>query len=103
MKVKRKQQTKFDCYCCGACCRCLGIIFGKDFELCDPDGVCKYLDRDTNLCTIYDDRPLLCRVDELYDSGYFDSYGLTREEYYKLTRENCELLKKLVKDDNTKK
>ena len=100
MKVKRKQQTKFDCSCCGACCRCLGIIFGKDFELCDPDGVCKYLDRNTNLCTIYDDRPLLCRVDELYDSGYFDSYGLTRDEYYEQTRKECEILKKLVEENN---
>lgn len=33
-------------------------------RLHDGDGVCRFLDG--NLCSIYDERPPLCRVDESY-------------------------------------
>ena len=31
------------------------------------DGVCKYLNESTNLCTIYSERPFFCRVVEFYE------------------------------------
>lgn len=93
MEIRRK----FSCCCCGACCRSLYMI--PDLEntelsgFCGPDGVCIYLDKNTNLCTIYEDRPLLCRVDDQYDLLFRDK--MTRSEYYKLQHEICKIL-----DDN---
>ena len=51
------------------------------------DGVCKYLDESTNLCTIYDERPIFCRVDELYEKNL--SEVMSREEFYRLNKEVC--------------
>jgi Fe-S-cluster containining protein len=53
------------CTQCGACCRALrlGILAADTSELpIDDDGVCGNLDRETNLCRIYDTRPSCCRV-----------------------------------------
>lgn len=54
------------------------------------DGHCIYLDQDTNLCTIYDTRPLICRVDEQYDLKFKDQ--MSRSEYYKLQHKICKIL-----------
>lgn len=77
----------FRCRCCGECCRNLNKspIYS---ELDRGDGVCIYLNG--NLCSIYEKRPLVCRVDECYDA-YFKKI-CTREEYYKLNYEACEKL-----------
>lgn len=40
------------------------------------DGPCAFLDRQTNLCTIYDSRPLICRL--------FDCEGEDRERLIEL-------------------
>lgn len=50
----------FKCDCCGACCRHLNLS-ALYAELDRGDGTCKYLSG--NLCSIYEKRPLLCRVD----------------------------------------
>lgn len=70
---------------CGECCRRLileasledGLIEPRIKELCGPirefgeqigymlnakDGPCIFLDRQTNLCTIYETRPLMCKL-----------------------------------------
>ena len=44
----------------------------------------------SNLCSIYDNRPLLCRIDDSYDIYFKDRY--TKEEYYKLNYEVCKKL-----------
>lgn len=78
----------FSCDACGKCCRNLdkSAVYT---ELDNGNGVCKYLDG--NLCSIYKDRPLLCRVDDSYDA--FFSGVLSRDEYYKLNYECCSFLK----------
>ena len=53
--------------------------------------MCKYLSG--NLCSIYENRPLICRIDDCYDI-YFSSL-MTLEEYYKLNTQMCKQLKKL--------
>lgn len=80
----------FKCDCCGCCCRHLdkSSIYA---ELDRGDGVCKFLSG--NLCSIYENRPLLCRVDECYD--LFFSQIMSREEYYNLNTTECEKLKKM--------
>lgn len=84
----------FKCDKCGECCRHLNK---SDLyrELDRGDGVCKYLIN--NLCSIYSKRPLLCRIDESYDT-YFKSM-MTKEEFYKLNYEGCISIKKM-KEDN---
>jgi hypothetical protein len=77
----------FFCSQCGQCCRNLDK---SDLyqELHRGDGICKYLDG--NLCSIYEKRPLLCRVEESYEAYFKDQYSL--EEYYRLNYESCQKL-----------
>ena len=79
----------FPCDKCGECCRNLKL---SDLyqDLDRGDGVCKYLVG--NLCSIYRSRPLLCRIDESYDSFFKDF--MTREEVYYANLEVCSELKK---------
>ena len=78
----------FECDMCGECCRNLDLspVYA---ELHNGDGICKYLKG--NICSIYDNRPLLCRVDESYDV-YF-SRMMDREEFYLENKKVCKQLK----------
>lgn len=81
----------FKCDQCGACCR--NVNLSSLYEMLDRgDGVCKYLSG--NLCTIYENRPLLCRIDESYTA--FFSGSINKEEYYRLNYEVCDKLKKIT-------
>lgn len=76
----------FPCEKCGCCCRNIGKAeFAENMAL--PDGSCKYLDKKSNLCQIYESRPIFCRVDDFYEK--FLSHSMTREEFYKLNKECC--------------
>lgn len=79
----------FECDRCGECCRNLNKSPLYD-DLHDGDGVCKYLEG--NICSIYYERPILCRVDESYNIFFKDI--MTLDEYYKLNYESCMRLKK---------
>lgn len=83
----------FKCDKCGECCRHLNE---SDLykELDRGDGVCKYLDG--NLCSIYENRPLLCRIDESYYA--FFKNNMTKEEYYRLNYEGCKNIKSKKED-----
>lgn len=79
----------FQCDHCGCCCR--NLDKSKLYSNLDRgDGVCKYLLE--NECSIYDERPLLCRVDECY--GLFFSQYMSLKEYYQLNKKECKKLKK---------
>ena len=57
---------RFPCQRCAACCSLVGgTALGKSLAL--PDGSCRHLDKQTNLCSIYEHRPSFCRVDEYYE------------------------------------
>ena len=78
----------FECDSCGLCC--MNIYKSEIYsELDRGDGVCKYLSG--NLCSIYENRPLLCRIAECYELFFKDTMSL--EEYYRLNIEECEKLK----------
>ncbi len=67
----------FNCLRCGCCCRNAG---------------CKYLTKD-NLCAIYETRPILCRVDRMFElTGGKDI--LEKTKYYNLIKRFCEFLRK---------
>lgn len=44
-----------------------------------------------NLCSIYEDRPLFCRIDDCYEQFFKEKY--TRDEFYKVNYEICNKLK----------
>ena len=77
----------FKCSQCGECCRHLdrSELYR---ELDRGDGVCRYLRG--NLCSIYANRPLLCRIDECYDTYFSEIY--TRDEYYRLNEQGCKIV-----------
>ncbi len=79
----------FQCDKCGACCRNVNLspLYA---ELDRGDGVCRYLTG--SLCSIYGERPLLCRVDESYQNFFVGR--MSKEEYYRLNYEACDKLKK---------
>ena len=80
----------FNCDCCGCCCRNLdkSELYA---DLDRGDGTCKYLAG--NLCSIYDRRPLFCRIDECYEQFFKKEMSL--EEYYQLNEIECKKLKAL--------
>lgn len=83
----------FSCEKCGACCRALNdsAIYAS---LNRGDGVCKYLNG--NLCSIYENRPLLCRIDESYELFWKDMMDL--EEYYRENYKACQLIKRFERE-----
>lgn len=78
----------FSCDRCGCCCRNLDKS-DVYVELDRGDGTCKYLIG--NDCSIYENRPILCRVDECYEL-YFKNQ-LEKEEYYRLNKDMCKKLR----------
>ena len=58
------------------------------------DGICKYFDEQTHLCSIYDDRPEKCNIDKAYE--WLFKGVVTKEEYYKQNYLACKELKRSV-------
>lgn len=72
---------KFPCTRCGACCRRAFLVPGFPLPI-RPDGACSKLVG--NLCSIYDERPEMCR-----HGHSLDKMGMTRDEYDRLTAAIC--------------
>lgn len=100
MKILRDQG--FRCTKCGLCCRSLGRnpIF-REIGLDRGDGICKFLDLDTNLCTIYEDRPLICRVDDMYEETQL-SEQMSKAEWQRLNEEVCKKLQEESTNNDNK-
>lgn len=79
----------FKCDMCGECCRNLdkSPVYN---DLHDGNGICRYLQG--NKCSIYEKRPLICRIDESYE--VFFKNDMRYEEYLQLTYKCCEILKR---------
>lgn len=80
----------FKCNKCGQCCRNLNLNSVYK-ELHNGDGICIWLN-EKNECSIYDNRPLLCRIDEGYNKFFKDS--MTIEEYYYENYKVCKMLRR---------
>ena len=80
----------FICDKCGSCCRNLdkSALYST---LNRGDGVCKFLLG--NSCSIYNNRPLLCRVDESYD--IFFNEIMSYEDYCLLNKQECNKLQNM--------
>ena len=75
---------EFLCSSCGACCRAAGKMDGAKYGLpIKEDGSCANLIG--NLCSIYDKRPNICRVDVMTHKRASQS----RKSYYIEVTEAC--------------
>lgn len=83
---------QFKCDMCGECCRHIDRI--HQLKLFDTgNGTCKYLK--DSLCSIYENRPDICRVDYMYEKFFLLKMSL--DEYYHLNAIGCVELKSLQK------
>ena len=57
------------------------------------DESCINLDKASNLCKIYDKRPDICRVDEMFEKVFYKF--MSEEEYLNLNASSCEKLKEI--------
>lgn len=71
----------FKCSGCGACCRALT----DDIGLPHFDGHCVFLDG--NDCTIYENRPLVCKVDEYWRKAA--KLYVSRRRWYGINAAYC--------------
>lgn len=84
----------FPCTSCGACCASIeGIDFLEEFNI---EGQCSMLKE--NKCTIYESRPLLCRIDESYEQIF--STLMTKEEFYMQNAIACNTLQEKLGIEN---
>lgn len=90
----------FVCDKCGLCCMKIGSssIYSS---LDRGDGVCKNFVSSSKLCTIYNKRPLICNVDEMYNAYFKDR--MSEEEYYNLNYEACKQFKQNRRKNNMAK
>jgi uncharacterized protein len=80
---------QFPCNSCSLCCQNIGHI--EPLRQNDRgDGVCKYLEN--NQCSIYEDRPLICRIDDMYDQVYHKYFS--KHDYYVENAKSCKILQK---------
>ncbi len=78
---------KFICSGCGACCLSAGRLEGAKYGLpIKEDGSCANLVG--SKCSIYEDRPDICRVDKMM----FNVDNLSRKDYYKKANKSCNIL-----------
>ncbi|UXH76239.1 YkgJ family cysteine cluster protein [Roseateles amylovorans] len=73
----------FPCTSCGRCCRQLPAASVLNLG----DGVCRHLDPASQRCTVYVQRPLVCRVDDLYRQRLAGS--ISKRVYYLLQAHAC--------------
>ncbi|MFL1705453.1 YkgJ family cysteine cluster protein [Campylobacter sp. MOP7] len=84
----------FKCDSCGLCCVNIQGIRELAKFLCE-DGSCINLDKTNNLCKIYDARPAICRVDEMYQVEYYKYFS--KDEFYDINETACKILKERFK------
>jgi len=77
----------FPCTSCGLCCQRISVV--PELSAYDRgDGVCMHLVE--NRCSIYEERPEICRIDQMFEKVY--SKHFSRHEFY---LENLKVCKNL--------
>ena len=79
----------FPCVQCGLCCQRVNQAEETRF-LDRGDGTCLYYNNASKLCSIYDDRPDICRVDHQFRLNYAQQY--TWGDFVALNFSICKLL-----------
>lgn len=106
MQETKESEVKFKCVPCGACCHniknaltAVGVHPGldkaiKDFPFKLDDGKCPKLKK--NRCSIYKDRPLLCRIDDIYTE--YPDLAESREAWHLINHKKCDVMKQSLED-----
>lgn len=85
----------FPCSGCGLCCKKISEI--QALKMFDTgSGVCLHLSSEGQ-CNIYETRPEVCRVGEMYEKHYKDSYS--RNSFYEMNAIICNDLQQKNKLD----
>lgn len=81
----------FKCDRCGCCCMQLSLSeLYRDLDR--GDGICKYFNMETKLCSIYEQRPIKCNVEQTYH--LFFEKVMSKEKFYEMNYIACEELKR---------
>ena len=82
--------ANFPCSKCGECCKSLHLnpLYR---ELDRGDGVCKNFELKTNLCKVYDSRPLICQVEAYYEANLFGC--MSKVDWYAMNEQYCVAMK----------
>lgn len=90
---------EFPCARCGQCCR--NVNQHEWYHHLDRgDGVCHLLSEESGLCTIYEKRPNICRIDGMYEK--FFVADMSRGRFYTETLTACRKLRSLQgREDKT--
>lgn len=57
------------------------------------DGICRNFDVDRNICSIYEERPDICRIDRQYQLHYRNEY--TWDDFVAINLQSCRLIESL--------
>lgn len=86
----------FPCNQCGSCCR--HIYLAEETQFLDRgDGTCRHYDESGKSCSIYEHRPLVCRVEQYYDTHYAHFYSW--DEFIELNLTACSMLAAMDRAD----
>ena len=88
-KIQLEEISAFPCNSCGKCCRRVNLS-ELTTHLDRGDGVCKNFIEESNLCNIYNDRPLICRVEDYYKTYLVEQ--IEWDDFVKINLEICEKL-----------
>lgn len=78
----------FPCDCCGKCCQAVHLSELTQY-LDRGDGACRHLDQSSKLCQIYDTRPEICNVNQMYHKHF---QQIEWKVFVDMNREICNLL-----------
>ncbi len=94
----------YPCTKCGCCCKKINKLIPNLLKLgvsegdalwfpykCDETGRCEKF-TDENLCSVYDDRPLICNIDKI-----MVTFNLNKKEFYE---KNIAVCNKMMDEDN---
>ena len=86
----------FNCTKCGACCRLVpdAILELIGLPKHEKQSGCGNLNDDLT-CKIYETRPLICKVDGMFEY-YYEPLGWTWEEFCDLNEKMCKELEKVL-------
>lgn len=88
----------FPCDRCGACCQQVDRASETEF-LDRGDGICRHYDEAQKLCSNYESRPDICRVDQQFFSNY--RRLMDWSEFVRINLAACEVLKARVTETSS--
>lgn len=99
-KMSSPEYLAFPCTQCGLCCQ--NVHLAEETQFLDRgDGICRHYDATSKLCSIYQERPDICRVDRMYAMRYQKEYAW--ETFVALNQQVCTALQMQACASATKK